>query len=212
DRIRYAFINTEDAIYVMLEAVDPTDIRAIEMRGLTIWWNAKGKKKKDRGIQFPVSSMPVNGERNFEAPRDFDRDLMFKGNRASINNEDIVLFKFDDIDQQELYMDQVYEYHGIEAHGSITEQGVMMIEYKIPKYLIDTSGNNNDTYGFLIETPEIKRPDRGDGRPQGGGSGRGMGGGTPRSGKGGQGGRGTAGPQNTGSNDGFSFWQNLKVE
>ncbi|HYA48650.1 MAG TPA: hypothetical protein VEG35_03030, partial [Burkholderiales bacterium] len=51
-KAEYAFRNDGDHLYILLELKDPLFLSTLERSGVTIYWTAPGKNKKDDGLKF----------------------------------------------------------------------------------------------------------------------------------------------------------------
>ncbi len=51
-RVNYGFQNNGQSMYVLFVFNDPQYLSSINRTGITLWFNAEGKKKKDLGIRF----------------------------------------------------------------------------------------------------------------------------------------------------------------
>ncbi|MES2386597.1 MAG: hypothetical protein V4543_01245 [Bacteroidota bacterium] len=56
DRIYYSVSNTNTELIARLKINDETTIRRILFRGLTVWIDTAGKKKKSPGIEYPLAA------------------------------------------------------------------------------------------------------------------------------------------------------------
>ena len=232
DKIRYAFRNTEENVYILVEADDQSDIMQITRSGLNIWWNNSGKKKKKQGIRFPMMSpdeqfynLQMGGMKQNPGPSQ-QGGMDFSAQNMEFDY--VALLNFDDVEEQQLMTETAYELYGIDVSTGFSENNILVVEYKIPKKLIFGS-KNQEKMAFLFETEEMEQPQMGGGG-QGGPPGGGMGGGgmgsPPGGGMGGSppsgGGGGMGGPPGGGGGPGggqgqrpeaseISFWQFLKL-
>lgn len=184
-----AFYNDDQFLYFCLTTSDGATRSQILRRGLIVWIDQGGGKKKDFGVEFPVALPGM-----YVVERSGDAGDATGGSRQLDANQDrLIILGPDKNERHDLSFDEA---PGIQAKIGQSE-GVLVYEMRVP--LARNSGQPyaigarpNAIVGVGLETPEISqsatRPAMGGGGGEGGRGGYGGRGGMP--GRGGYGGRG----------------------
>jgi len=80
-QIDYAFRNDSDYVYILFIFKDPKYLSSIRASGMTIYFNTKGKNKKDHGITFLSKRIPAD---QFIALIEQDQGPISKERKAQI--------------------------------------------------------------------------------------------------------------------------------
>ncbi len=209
------FFNDSDNLYFCLTSSDPALREQIKRRGLIVWIDPKGGKKKDFGVEFPVGLQGMTMvERTGETG-----EPSVSNKPLEADQERIVILGPGKNDRENLRLDEA---HGIQAKIG-ESSGVMVYELEVP-----LRKTEEDSYapgaapgtmvGIGLETPEFQ-PEQGrswsggegggghHGPGGGGGWGGGMGGHGGYGGRGGMGGGGEHG----GGRGGFERPKQIKA-
>jgi hypothetical protein len=153
-KIKYAVDNDEQNLYVaMVVAEFPTQMKMMKM-GMNLFVDVKGKKKENRGIEFPVrsdqTSFAANNSSNTRTDQADNENGKQTFDKKAIRSHLVMnliylrLFGFSDDGSEPVKQ-------GIEQSGSVNIQftwdstDVMLIEYSIPLNLITSESLDKKT-------------------------------------------------------------------
>ncbi len=216
--VSIGFFNDDRYLYFCLTTSDRATRAQIMRRGLIVWIDQGGGKKKDFGIEFPVGMSGMYMVEQTGGDTGEGRDRQAQPLEAS--KDRLVVLGPGKNDRRDLAFEEA---PGIEAKIG-ESQGVMVYEMRVPLAKTETQpyaiGAKPDTIvGVGLETPEIDRSatpqhmGRGEGGEGGGhgGYGGGHGGYGGRGGLGGRGGDGGYGGRG-GMGGGRSFAQQKPIK
>lgn len=92
----YTAYSSEHSLFIHIEIIDAAQQRKVIQNGLDLWIDAKGKKNKKTGIQYPVAStervlMPVKKDGSVDARKGLEtmlegkKDMVVTGFASSVN-------------------------------------------------------------------------------------------------------------------------------
>lgn len=188
--ISFGVKNDRDNLYLCLIAEDSSSRSSILARGLTVWFDPQGEKKKVFGIMYPkgrpAGKRPARGAQ--EGP-ETEGPTVLPGEAA--DELEIIRAGREGVEEM-----KVSEAKGLEV-AAVPSNGMLVYELKIPllpkekaPVAVGAGPGHKIAIGFetgKLDTSRLDRPESGEGR--GGGGMRGGGGGGGRGGFGG-GGRG----------------------
>lgn len=178
-------------LYICLKSSNKMTSRMITARGLDVWFDHKGKKKKRFGIGWPLGMRQDDGEPRQRGSQSWEPDAMAKRMDTMLSQLKIHKSKKD----HEIV--SISDLKGIQVEADFGPEG-FVYELRVPfttdaehPYAIGGRGDEVGI-GFIGPKPERKRGGRGGGMAAGGrGGGRGgFGGGMSGMGGGGRGGMG----------------------
>lgn len=169
-RLSLGFLNDQDYLYVCLIAEDPLTRGQIMRRGLIVWFDPRGKKKKSFGIKYPIG-MPA-GEKLLRP--DEERDRGFAEDFPEKAFSELEIIKTEKAEPQKISLEEA---KGIEVKVA-PWGGILVYELKIPliateQHPFAIGAQPGKKIGVGFETPEFdptQMSRRGPGRIPGGGS------------------------------------------
>ncbi|MDF4202961.1 hypothetical protein PXD56_08350 [Maribacter sp. SA7] len=199
DNITYNSKLDQDNVYVELSTTDEPTMMSMLHRGFYVYFDEKGKKKKNVSVQYPLEvKMPQRPDRNERGSDNRDEEKEKIGPNIPLLIEEMPkTAKYINYDsEQEFHLD--LNNLGINISYLFNEESKELIyRLSIPRSSIADSGTEFSKLSIGIVTPKMETPNKdqnsnisfgggGQGRGSGGGRGqRGSGGGQDRGGRGG---------------------------
>lgn len=193
DNITYHSIVDEEHIIVELSTVDQATMMSMLHRGFYVYLDAKGKKKKNVSIQYPINSTapqrPERNERDNNTREKTDEQERKRPDMNELLEEMPRTARFINFDyEEEFHLDLnnlgvTINYNYVEASKELRYQ------LKIPKNSIADNDTKLSKLSIGIVTPKITSETKTES------SNVSFGGGGPGGGRGGQGGGGRGGSQ-----------------
>ena len=198
-KIKYDVYNDDKNVYVSIKTLDYYAQVKILKFGLTLWLDEKGKKKKEKGIVFPMESgfqKPTQSQGGQRMMPGGKESLLQLHSMYELSDKNILLIGFDGKDsKRELYPKrETYDISATITFDSLNNALNYLAVIPIDKII--SKDDNDKTFSIGLESGFLDMGNmpgpgmRGGMRP--GGMGGGMGGGMPGGGMpgGGMGGRG----------------------
>ncbi len=212
--ILYRISNDDKFLVINLQVGNQITQKKILLFGMTVWFDESGKKKKYKGVKYPIG----NTRKRMSAKRMKESQGNFNHNKQQFISD---LYEVGIIGQngtKDMVITDIRYKTGTEAKISFDSYGMMYYRLKIPYKKLNIKYEElkylNPSIGFVTGHVEMKQG-AGGGMKPGGMRGGGMSGGGRPGGGMGQGGRGGAGgrsnPEMQAMMSETSFWvKNLK--
>lgn len=192
ENVDYKVTQDQDNLYVSISTSDNKTIMSILHLGVTVYFDIKGKKKKNVYVKYPIVPIRPKRKREQEVANDiqlFEEDNLAKNRILDIIESDLPK------EAEYRYFDNKESFHILLNNLNVTitydynvTNGLLEYHLKVPKNKIN-SNPKKDLSNLLIgvKTNEIYQKNRNNERPNASMGGRGSGGqsGPPGGGQGG---------------------------
>ncbi|WP_405397075.1 hypothetical protein [Maribacter sp. Asnod2-G09] len=192
DNINYNGFITDENVHVQLSTVDQATMLTMLHKGFNVYFDVKGKRKKNVAIQYPINSAPPErpnrSERN-NGSREDQEEEQSGPDIATLLAEMPKIGEYTNLDyEQEFHLD--LNQLGVSINYVYNEENKeLQYELIIPKHKISDANLSKLSIGIVTPKREKETQDKNSNISFGGG---GQGGG-PGGGRGGQGGGGRGG-------------------
>jgi hypothetical protein len=155
--IQYAVENDKEILFLALRIPDIRTQMKMMYRSMNLYIDTKGKKKENRGIEFPIKMAGeevFDNQQNNKSPNDFDAKTMRNSMTQNLSN--MKLFGFADM---ALFVQKIQTEGTANIAFAWDSSNVMHIEYSIPLTMLDESPSSLNqksiSIGWKIKAIEI---------------------------------------------------------